>query len=40
MQNVKNQELQITKVIDVEGAGPVFAYKLQAAGISAVEALL
>lgn len=38
--DVKKQELQITKVIEVEGVGPVFALKLQAVGISTVEALL
>ncbi len=30
----------MTKVIDIEGVGPVFAQKLQSAGISTVEALL
>lgn len=24
----KNEELQMTKVVDIEGAGPVFAQKL------------
>ncbi len=30
----------MTKVIDIEGVGPVYAQKLQDAGISTVEALL
>ncbi|MEA4813073.1 MAG: DUF4332 domain-containing protein [Anaerolineaceae bacterium] len=36
----KKKEQDMTKVVDIEGVGPVFAKKLQEVGIASVEALL